>query len=36
MLGTHVKINEDKYFNEFIAYINIIQDKFDDWSKNLI
>ncbi|KAL4097619.1 hypothetical protein QTP88_022362 [Uroleucon formosanum] len=30
------EVNEDEYFNEFMAFINIFQDKFDDWTKNVI
>ncbi|KAL4103655.1 hypothetical protein QTP88_019006 [Uroleucon formosanum] len=29
-----IKIIEDEYFDEFIAFINILQDKLDDCSKN--
>jgi len=30
MLSKYVKVNEDEYFDEFMAFINIFQDKFDD------
>ena len=36
MLSKYIKVNEEQYFDEFMAFINIFQDKFDDWSKNVI
>jgi len=36
MLSKYVKVNEDEYFDEFMAFINIFQDKFDDWTKNVV
>jgi hypothetical protein len=36
MLSKYVKANENEYFDEFMAFINIFQDNFDDWSKNVI
>lgn len=32
MLG----VNEDGYFDEFMFFIKIVQDKFDEMSKNYI
>jgi len=29
-----VLINEDDYFDEFMAFKNIFKEKFDDWTKN--
>ncbi|CAI6359364.1 unnamed protein product [Macrosiphum euphorbiae] len=36
MISKYVKVNEDEYFDELMAFINIFQDKFDDWTKNVI
>lgn len=33
-ISKYVSVNEDNYFDEFMAFLNIFQEKFDDWTKN--
>jgi len=33
-LSEFVVVNEDGYFDEFLTFLNIFQEKFDEWTKN--
>ncbi|KAL4088542.1 hypothetical protein QTP88_023636 [Uroleucon formosanum] len=33
-ISEFVVVNEEDYFDEFMSFLNIFQEKFDEWTKN--